>query len=347
MLLFDSYAPTKIFGGRDSSGKYLSEVWLLRAYKGSITPSNLQWEGFGNGRLQTGAAADGQGVEIEYLSQCGSAISTSTTSSGSSGSSSPTSTDPPKATAGAGNDINDLLYGTSLLHKLFAALSLIILQVIFLILRGPFQSPLTYVFTVVGLGGYGLGVAGLALAFTTIFVTSNVEKRTSSSLHLRTGHGIAGLILFLCLYVLVPTWILIAASTRRLRGPPRGPQTATNDHVPTNSETVADEKSEQIPAASRSVPHSIHNGSPPSSPRPRTQSWGPSSLWRRSLEAGFSSDTESVTSGVPRGFEVVNRPRHPQSGGNTGPAEPPQPASRSLGEVDWLLRRRSLNLVVR
>ncbi|KAF9451711.1 hypothetical protein P691DRAFT_796346 [Macrolepiota fuliginosa MF-IS2] len=339
----NSSADTIIFGGRDSSGNYLSEVWLLRAYKGSVTPSNPRWAGFGNGRLQSGIAADGSGVKIEYLSRCASTISTGTTTS--SGSSSPTSTDPSGGTSGAGNVVRIQPYEASLLHKLFAALSLITLQAVVLIFRNPNQSLLTYIFVAVGLGGYGLGAAGFALAFTTISLGSGIEKPPSSSLHLHTGHGLAGLIFFIFLYVLVPIWMLVTAFAERTREPARRSQAGANDDAPTNSELLPDEKSEQTPGPSRSVPHSIHNGSPPSSPRPRRQSWGPS-LWRRSLEAGFSSDTESVTSGAPRGFEVVNRPpRHRQPSGNTGTTELPQPASRSLGEIDWLLRRRSLNLV--
>lgn len=242
------------------------------------------------------------------------------------------------------------MYETSLLHKLFAALSLITLQAIILVFRNAIQPPFTYLFAVAGLGSYALGVAGFILAFTTVTIipTSGLEKRSSSSPHLHTGHGLAGLVFFLCLYVLVPIWMLVTASVKRLCRPYRLSQAGEIDRGPANAEIVVDEKSEQSPGPSRSAPQSVHNNSPPSSPRLRTQSWGPSSLWRRSLEAGFSSDSESVTSGAPRAFEVVNRPpRLRQASGGIGPVEVPRPASRSLGEIDWLLRRRSLNLVVR
>ncbi|KXN90240.1 hypothetical protein AN958_04031 [Leucoagaricus sp. SymC.cos] len=341
----NSSADTIIFGGRDGSGKYLSEVWLLRAYKGSVTSSNAQWEGFGNGHLQTGVGTDGSGVKLQYLSQCASAISTTPIST--SGSSGPTPTDVGGSPSPSTGSVQT--YQTSSLHKLLAALSLITLQATVLIFRNPVRSPLTYFCVVGGLGAYGLGIVGFVLAFSTITVSSLPENVSTTSSHLHTGHGIVGLAFFLCLYILAPTWILITAFTSRLRRPlRRSQQNGSGDHRPASSEIMADEKSEQIigPSASRSAPQSIHNISPPSSPRPRTQSWGPSSLWRRSLEAGLSSDTESMTSGAPRGFEVVNRPpRLRQTSDNSVPTDVPRPASRSLGEIDWLLRRRSLNIV--
>jgi hypothetical protein len=305
---------------------------LLRAYKASLTSSNSQWDGFGNGRLTTGVGADGSGVTVQYLSQCASALSTGAGTT--SGAPNPTSTGHGHSPSGSSNQT----YKTSLLHKLLAALSLIILQAIVLIFRNPIRSPFTYICVAGGLGAYGLGVAGFVLAFSTISISSALDATLPSSPHLHTAHGIAGLVFFLCLYVFAPLWLLISASTSRLRSPPRGPHQSPSDQGPTNSVIVAEEKSDQITGpSSRSAPQSIHDGSPPSSPRPRTQSW-----------VGFSSDTESVTCGVPRGFEVVNRPpRLRQTSGNTGPAEIPRPASRSLGEIDWLLRRRSLNLVVR
>ncbi|KAF5363772.1 hypothetical protein D9756_000638 [Leucocoprinus leucothites] len=340
----NSSADTILFGGRDGSGRYLSEVWLLRAYKGSITPSNLHWEGFGNGHLSTGVGADGSGVTVQYLSQCASAISTGATTT-SSGSSRPTFSDP--GGQSSPSNAKDQTYETSLLHKLLAALSLITLQAIVLIFRNPVRSPFTYLCAVGGLGSYGLGVAGLALAFSTISISSGSDGNSSTSPHLHTTHGVAGLVFFLCLYGIVPIWMLIKTCISRQRRPSRSAshQAGGSEHEPVNSDIVADEKSEHN-MDSRSVPQSVHNISPPSSPRPRTQSWGPSSLWRRSLEAGVSSDTESVTSGSPRGFEVVNRPpRLRQPSGNTVPAEATRPVSKSLGEIDWLLRRRSLNLV--
>lgn len=340
-----THTSVKIFGGRDTSGQYLSEVWLLRAYKGSIVSTDLQWEGFGNGRLSTGIGADGSGVTVQYLSQCATAISTSANITVSSEPPVPTSTHTthPTTHPSAPSDPITRTYETSLLHKLFVPLSLIILQVIILIFRNPIRPPSTYYYLAGGLGAYGLGVAGFVLAFTTISVSPDIPSTILS--HLHTVHGVAGLIFFLCVYALVPLLMLINASTSRLRGSSRkafrgSHQTGGSDPGPVRSDIVVDEKPEHI-IGSRSAPQSLSNISPPSSPRLRTQSWGP-------FEAGMCSDTESFTSGIPRGFEVVNRPpRLRQASGNTVPAEIPRSTSKSLGEVDWLLRRRSLNLVVR
>jgi len=341
LYILVTHTSAKIFGGRDASGQYLSEVWLLRAYKGSITSTDPQWEGFGKGQLSTGIGADGSGVTVRYLSQCATAISTSANITVSSESSAPTST--PTSRPSVPSDPITRTYETSLLHKLFAPLSLIILQVIILIFRNPIRPPSLYYCLAGGLGAYGLGVAGFVLAFSTISVSPDIPS--TILYHLHTVHGIAGLILFLCIYALVPLLMLINVSKSRLRDLSqkafRGShQTRGSDPGPVHSDIVVDEKPEHI-NGSRSAPQSLSNISPPSSPRLRTQSWGP-------FEAGMCSDTESFTSGIPRGFEVVNRPpRLRQASGNTVPAEIPRSTSKSLSEVDWLLRRRSLNLVVR
>lgn len=333
-----------MFGGRDTSGQYLSEVWLLRAYKGLITPTDLQWEGFGNGHLSTGIEADGSGVTVRYLSQCATAISTRANITASS---EPPALPAPTSTHVSGpsspSTIITRSYETSLLHKLFAVLSLVILQAVILIFRNPIRPPFTYYYAAGGLGAYGLGVAGFVLAFLTISVSP--EEPSTILHHLHTIHGIAGLIFFLCVYALVPLSMLVDGFTSRLRGSSQNAfcgsrQTGGSDLGPMHPDIVVDEKSEHI-TGNRSAPQSLSNVSPPSSPRLRAQSWGP-------FEAGMCSDTESVTSGIPRGFEVVNRPPRPRRASeNIVPAEIPRSASKSLGEVDWLLRRRSLNLVVR
>ena len=72
---------TIIFGGSDVNGTYLSDVWLLRAYNGAVTSSNQKWSGYGSGSLTTGISADGQGVTVQYLSECATFLGTSTPSS--------------------------------------------------------------------------------------------------------------------------------------------------------------------------------------------------------------------------------------------------------------------------
>jgi hypothetical protein len=100
-------------------------------------------------------------------------------------------------------------------------------------------------------------------------------------------------------------------------------------------------------ADSTSITQSAGIHTPPPSPRRRVSSWAGHALWQgtRTQEPRVSSDTESTTSitAQPRAFEVVNRPqRIRRSSTNTNSRVP-----RSLGELDWLERRRSLNAVVR
>ena len=64
---------TIIFGGRDVNGTYLSDVWILRAYNATLTKTNATWSGF-QGSLQSGADANGQGVTVQYLSQCAAGL---------------------------------------------------------------------------------------------------------------------------------------------------------------------------------------------------------------------------------------------------------------------------------
>ena len=124
-------------------------------------------------------------------------------------------------------------------------------------------------------------------------------------------------------------------------------------HRVSHSEEISDK---QIPpGAPASEPQSLHTSSPPASPRPRTHSWGPSSMWQQSLENGLSTDTsESLNSTSPqRTFEVTNRPVRQRQRSESWRAVPLlqtsaqyNVASRSLGDIDWLQRRRSLNAVV-
>ncbi|KAG6900977.1 hypothetical protein C0993_004415 [Termitomyces sp. T159_Od127] len=57
---------TLIFGGQDSSGNFLSEIWLLRAYNGLLSQSQ---NSFGDGHLQTGINANGAGRGFEVVNR--------------------------------------------------------------------------------------------------------------------------------------------------------------------------------------------------------------------------------------------------------------------------------------
>lgn len=333
----------KVFGGQDSAGNLLSEVWLLRAYAGVITSPNMTWSGYGNGQLQTGVNAAGFGVRVQYMSKCASMISSSLPPSPTNGISlpGPSNSHAPSSTSHP--------YDTSVVHKILAPVSLAVFQPVFLFFRllSPSDNGSGLHFHLVSsalllLVAYALGIAGLVTSFTTI---STFGPAFDRPLDLKTGHGIAGLVFFVCFYGLVPGLFIVFLRFKR-SGVLEGH--VQNDIHEAERVTSSDSPEKPDSVVGPSTPHSVHNPSPPASPRPRTNSWGPSS----NLQDGWlSSDTESFGSAGPlRTFEVVNRPRPRRTSGSwlVPPGENTlhQLTSRSLGDIDWLQRRRSLNAVV-
>ncbi|KAF9259495.1 hypothetical protein L218DRAFT_908190 [Marasmius fiardii PR-910] len=333
-----------VFGGRDVSGNYLDEVWILRAYNGTISPSSPQWSGFGDGKLQGGYQAGGTGVTVEYLSQCAT-LNASPTSSGSS--SNPTNTSTGNSGNGGGSDSPNRVFDTSIYHKVLSSVSIMLLLPAILLQRAsvPRESQYTkrhmastYACGFVSIIAYGLGIAGIATSFTTISSssTSTIMKRSSpSSLILKTTHGQVGLAFFVILYGMVPVLYLLQRYTHLI------PRSKTNVSEVKTSPRHSEDKSH--------VGSMSHNSSLLGSPRPRSQSFGPSTVYRPSNDRSDENDTISMASSGPqRTFEVVNRPkRRGTSGGNltTMLHETPRAASRSLSDIDWLQRRRSLNAV--
>ena len=345
---------TIVFGGRDATGKYLSEVWLLRAYNGAVTSSNQKWSGFGDGKLQTGVNANGAGVVIQYMTGCASAIAAPSSSS------SPTSRPSPSATQ-PGTQSSEQFYDISTTHEILAPLSigLLLPAIILLRLASPSSSSSnpkehniapSYISAFIGIGAYGVGIAGLVSSFTTIRSTASIQKRSSSNLTLKTGHGVAGLALFICLYGLVPFLYLLRACRRLLHRR----WTKDKAELPQARDNSIDtrEKLALANADSASVTQSAGIPTPPASPRRRVPSWGGYSLWQgsRTQEPRASSDTESHASlpaAQPRAFEVVNRPQRTRRASTNGPNLRGSSTQRTLVDLDWLERRRSLNAVVR
>ncbi|KAH9482635.1 hypothetical protein JR316_0004735 [Psilocybe cubensis] len=360
---------TIIFGGQDANGVFLSDIWLLRAYTGVVTPSNPIWAGFGDGKLQTGVNADGSGVKVQYLSECASLISTATNSHSpvptKTGSNPGHGSSGPSGPAGSQTAITHL-FNTSFAHKILATLSLVVLLPDILLFRwfrtnpGWSQTPIKGVAFIsvgafVGLMAYGLGVAGFVLAFTTLTSQSGSAHRQ----HLKTSHGIVGVIFFIGLYVLVPLLFICITCYDQLYGGGGEAQSQRSGSGHVGSIDLG-EKVETSPLPLRSetpqslrplpprsdTPLSLPNASPPSSPRPRTLSWDASNMLRPSNDGGLSAEST-----ISKGFEVVNRPNGRKS--LPGPSHStglhgssyPIPSTRSLGEIDWLLRRRSLNVV--
>ncbi|KIK65282.1 hypothetical protein GYMLUDRAFT_193672 [Collybiopsis luxurians FD-317 M1] len=343
-----NYSETLVFGGRDASGNYLNELWVLRAYNGATSPSQPKWSGFGDGVLKTGVNADGTGVQVQFISTCASFTATPGSSPSSSNNpGSPTSSTNPSSGSGR---ISTIAYDTSTSHKVLAPLSLALLLTAIVLGRvfSPFfndKAPTVRsaaLSALILLGWFASGIAGLILAFTSISsTTSTLNKRSSSSLHLQTNHGKAALALFIALYGVVPLlWLFPNFRPRTAMARSVISEQAPSDKQQTTSVDTA-EKLRTVQSRSRTP-------SRPSSPRQRTHSWGPSILWRPSTDRRLSSDADSNTSSAhqsasvepPRSFEVLNRPprirRIHTANMERTPAGP-------LRNIDWLQRRRSLN----
>ena len=295
---------------------------MLRAYNGSVSQSNPNWSGFGDGNLQTGVNANGAGVSVQFMTSCASMMASS--------SSSPRKS----ATMASGFD-------TSLAHKVIAPLSVALLLLATVLYR--LSLPVTntqkrnhfplVLSAALSLASWAVGIAGLATAFTGIVSTSATAKQSSPNLNLKTVHGKAGLVLFVAMYGLLPALALVSTCGDRLR---IAHASSADAHI------AEDNNASSVPSAT-----------------PTPTSTSPFSRWftrdqrkplsTREKEPRQSSDNASVHSTAPqRKFEVLNRParvRHismdASSSLNHGPS------IHTLGAIDWLERRRVLSDVVR
>ena len=342
-----------MFGGQDASGKYLSEIWFLRAYNGVITSSGESWGGFGNGQLQSGPNASGAGVTNVYMDTCATLISGSTPPSTTSHSS-PTST-------GTSNNAIVHSYNVGILHKILAPLSVALVLPAILAYRlsspslkssldpAPGPSPV-FIPLISGFVIFGLGIAGLITSFTSISRNPPLVKRADSSLYFQTGHGIAGVALAAAFYVVVPILFLLSLFP---------------GHRSAKRNLLSQDNAEKLEGGGPSTPildgPADHQSSPNHS---RSQSsTGLLHFWKRSMDRSRASDTDGDEFGVrdppsPRqskGFEVVNRPQHTQriSSHSTnglvdhGPSRVGARPPTRLGDISWLNRRRMVNSVVR
>jgi hypothetical protein len=187
------------------------------------------------------------------------------------------------------------------------------------------------------LAGYALGIAGLAISFTTI--SSPDANRPSP---LSTTHGRAGLALFICFYG--GLLLLITVSTKHAKDELE----AEREESRKRADSDVTEKGQ--------LPRDAQTPSPALSTRRRTQSWGPSS-WRKVREDSLSIDSGSAEMAdlspppAQRAFEVLNRPARTRRASGSRLSVPltnmsHPTGSHSLGDLDWLNRRRSLTAVV-
>ncbi|KAA1466489.1 hypothetical protein DENSPDRAFT_791200 [Dentipellis sp. KUC8613] len=371
------YSDTIVFGGRDASGNYFNELWVLRSYNASVSSSGQKWSGFGNGQLQTGVGANGAGVAPQYLTSCVSAISQSGgASKTSSGGTSPTSGSNPTNPASSGSPSQfTTRYDTSFPHKLLAPLSIVLLLPTVVLYRASLPStstrPPDYSLTLrsisaIGLlASYGLGIGGIATSFTSVSSvnSSNLAKRApSANLMLKTAHGQAGLALFIVLYGLVPGLFLIYMIQQRMVGPTEHDGKSSPGRSRMNSSDTAEKLNSIARTATgngqnsngRSPAASPGPGSAPSTHRRRFHSWGGPGFFpglrghdgRTSSESALESE---ASSGPARAFEVVNRPqrtRHLSASGTITLSDSShRMVPRDLNGMSWLERRRSVNAV--
>nr|GAT59412.1 predicted protein [Mycena chlorophos] len=308
-----------VFGGENEDGEYLAEMWLLRAYNAVTTASQPTWSGSG-GKLETGINASGSGVKNTFLTTCAAALTPTLSTPTNTSSSSPTSSNvSPHPSMTSHFDV-------SIVHKSLAPVSAALLLPSFLMYRHSSRTfsssghlPLLYLALALAAFAYGLGIAALATAFTS-----------STSRHLNTAHGRAGLALFICLYGLAAL-LLILASAKRPRSSHSEPRS--------RADSDASEKDRLSPMA--------HSPSPTASMQRR---------WRKDSVSfdGASTETGDWLQSAPpkRTFEVLNRPartrrasssRQAMLSEDTSPTQVSQ--TQSLSDAEWLNRRRSLTIV--
>ena len=347
---------TIVFGGQDENGKYLSEIWVLRAYNGVITRSGDQsWGGYGNGQLQSGLNASGTGVTNTYMDTCATQLSPDVP---------PSSTNMPSPTS-SGSATTGHQYNVGITHKVLAPLSIaLVLPMIFVYrLSSPsLKSPaelshnslslpiiLASSFSIIA-----LGIAGIITSFTSISYDASFVRREQSSPYLRTGHGIAGVALAAAFYVAVPIGFLLSFFIRHCL-------------VQRNSlsRDEAEKSTARSPAPSTTVLDGPLDHQPPSTNHSRSQSsTGLLQFWKRSMDRNTSNDADGDEFGVrdppspsPRpskGFEVVNRPKNVQRASSHSMSglldhSPPRGGTHipmRLGDMSWLSRRRMVNTVV-
>ncbi|PCH41163.1 hypothetical protein WOLCODRAFT_137227 [Wolfiporia cocos MD-104 SS10] len=344
-----------IFGGVDADGNYLSDVWVLRAYDGQLTQSNQTWSGYGSGTLAGGVNATGEGVTVQYMTSCASALNPKATETSAyvptataTGPSSPssTSTSPPTTK-----------YDTSVIHKALSPISvaLVMPAVIFSRLAMPSVGQpagsgggLLFASVLLGLAAYALGIAGIATSFTSIVSVQTLTKRSSLSNILKTGHGKAGLALFIAFYGLLPLIFAITACWRRGTRDPAIKESKMVDGRPRLNSNETAEKEGLFSSRVGSPLRRSADGYPPaesrpSESRPRVRSWG--GLGSLAMSGRRSNDSEQTAalSSPSRSFEVTNRPARTRraSGNSLAAFSDPRPSGtpRNLSDLSWFDRR--------
>ncbi|KAH8118402.1 hypothetical protein DFH11DRAFT_1567220 [Phellopilus nigrolimitatus] len=359
-----------VFGGQDSSGNYLNDVWLLRTYSASLTTTNASWSGSGDGTLDTGVNAAGAGVTIQYLSSCASAKSSGATATATSPTSPTSTSSPPGSTESA----TLRPFNTHVSHKVLSPVSVALLLAALVSYRLSLSSTIAEVPSSHHSGFVWIAVAGVVIAFTSISLTSDNSLRrrsASSSLFLKTSHGKAALAFLIALYGLLPlffglSYLLRGGGAKVVKTELEHPEeVARKESTETGFTALSNNNREKAGSrhrAANSSPdvttQSIPLESPVSGSRSRARSLLSGHLWssyrskerpgRPSYESA-GHESEGSSAGPSRSFEVLNRggrARRLSANGlngyssETGHAQ--QPGLRNINDLNWLDRRQNV-----
>jgi len=203
------------------------------------------------------------------------------------------------------------------------------------------------------------GSGRVGVLFTSISTSGTGNARLSvrsipSNAVLKTGHGQAGLALFIALYGLIPLLFLASYLRWRIFASSTAIVGKIRERTRADSSDTAEKLNSYRTAADTNQQGAVRSSAPPSSPG-HTPSRKPVGLWFRSKDVKGSSETASESeSPVQRTFEVINRPartRNPSASGTPIFHEHAHNRSsnvpRNLSELSWLERRRSVNAMVR
>ncbi|KAH9951683.1 hypothetical protein B0H21DRAFT_783424 [Amylocystis lapponica] len=355
----DIGADTLVFGGRDASGNYLSELWVLRAYNATITQSGQTWSGYGNGQLQSGINADGTGVTVQYMTTCATALSSQSSQTGSGPTSTGGASGPSPTQSSPSSSSSPPPYDVSVAHKALAPVSVALsfAAVIIFRLSSPsaavpqllsHQTGLFYSSVAVGIAAFVLGIVGLVTSFTSITSTSSIAARSSSGNILKTSHGKAGIALFVLFYGVVPALFASLVCYRRTRGE-RADEGNGEVRVRVDSAELPEKMSGSRVGSPLRASVEVVSQDPSPETRQRVRSWGGLSAWPGI--AGRRSSESAVESTVPtpsqRSFEVTNRPARTRraSGNSLAAFSDPRAAHtpRNLSDLSWFNRRASAN----
>lgn len=375
-----AWSDTVVFGGRDIvTGELTNELWLLRAYNGSIQSSSDHWSGYGDGNLGTGLTASGSGVTVQYLSQCATFTSSSNSGSTTGDGANPTPTPTPSQQTHYSESILD----GSPVHKIFSPVSIALLLPAILLYRastGPLVQPMASSVSIafassggiVATTAYVLGIVGFALGVSrsnddspTTTLRRRAESVTTHVPFLSTAHSRAALVLFVFVYGILP--LLAAALYMTKRRDPKDPtrpelehnrkttdETVTKTLVgtgPGEKGTARSSEDELGRRSRRSVDSQAVGGTEEGlemAPRPQS---GIFSTFNAATAKSHRKSTATLQSSsppsayTPTKFEVVNRPNRSSVVGNgNGNGHAYSHLPRNPSELSWIERRRSVGV---